>query len=131
MFDKQYAIDRCLILWLSTATHCQYIYCLHEFSFNILMNRCFFRYESMKNDEISRNQDIKSINKTSVSSISTAWPIQSNQIYRFSAIYRLTNWYLFLSIDYSGIKLFFLRVAKSNLVFLGQTNYRDKLGWDY
>ena len=52
-----------------------------------LMNRCFFRYESMKS---VKNQD-KSITET----ISTNWSIQSiyesNQIYRFLS-YRFIDW---------------------------------------
>ena len=56
-------------------------------------------------DEIGKNQD-KSINETSVSSISTRIDrynrYQSNQMYRFLLIYRFSNRYRFLSIDYSG-----------------------------
>ena len=48
-----------------------------QFSFfDEQMNRCIFRYEI---DEIGKNQD-KSIKKTSVSSISTDWSIQSISI---------------------------------------------------
>ena len=65
------------------------------------MDRCFFRYESMKS---VKNQD-KSINETSVSSISTDWSIESISIRSLNDFSRFIDWqirYWFLSIDYSG-----------------------------
>ena len=85
-------------------------------------------------DEIGRNQD-KSINQTSVSSISTDWPIQSIsiKIIRFTDFHRFIDWQIntdFYRLTTPGLTLP-SRCKNSNSVFLGQTNYRDKLGWDY
>ena len=71
-------------------------------------------------DEIGKNQD-KSINETSVLSISTDSSIQSisfksDLIYRFFSIYRMTNRYRFLSIDYSGRNINFKQFQTGKLL---------------
>ena len=102
MFDKNIVIN-VSSFDSQTQLNCQQIYCLHEFSFHSL-DKQMTRDLPIQINEISNNQD-KSINETSVSSISTDWSIQSiqsNQINRFLLIYRLTNRCQFLSIDYSG-----------------------------
>ena len=72
--------DNCLILRLSIATQLStnLLFAWNQFSFlNEQMNRYIFQYKSMKSVKIKIN---KSINETSVSSISTDWSIQSISI---------------------------------------------------
>ena len=72
------------------------------------MKRCIFRYEI---DEIGKNH-YKSTEKKKrvchrILPIDRYNRYQSNQIYRYSSIYRLTNRYRFLSVDYSGVYMVF------------------------
>ena len=69
-----------MILQLSTATQLStnLLFAWNQFSFlKEQMNRYIFQYKSMKSVKIKIN---KSINETSVSSISTDWSIQSISI---------------------------------------------------
>ena len=88
--------DNCLILPLSIATQLStnLLLAWNQFSFlDEQMNRYIFRCKSMKSVKPTKN---KSINETSVSSISTDWSIQSISIKSDSPIF--IDWLLQVSI---------------------------------
>ena len=71
-------------------------------------------------DEIGKNKD-KSINETSLSSISTDWSIQSISIKPLNDFSRFIDWqirYRFLSIDYSGSTMRKFTVSVESILLL-------------
>ena len=70
--------------------NCQQIYCLHEFSFHFLMNRCILCYKTMKSVEIKINRWTKWVCHRFLP-IDRYNRYQSNRIYSFLSIYRLAT----------------------------------------
>ena len=105
MCDKQFS-DKCLTLCVTFNCHS----IVNKFT--ACMNSVFMLWWTDEQiflliwiNEMGKNQD-KSINKTSVSLISTNWLIQSisikSDLLIFIDLSIMTNRYLFLLIDYSG-----------------------------
>ena len=99
--------------------NCQYIYCLHEFSFHLLKNRWssdMNRFSESVKITINRDRWTKRVCHRFLP-IDRYNRYQSNQIYRFLSIFRLINRYRFLSIDYSWALNYFSSVNNAGVLY--------------